>query len=233
MPHHEMESNNHEAIPEPVVRRLSLYLRQLETFKLNGKLTISSKSLGQSLNLTDAQVRKDLTWFGQFGRAGIGYKVDDLISRVRRILGTDKSRNVLLVGAGNLGRALCAYKGFEEKGFRIAAVFDRDVSSIPKTREDESTKKTDGPQCVPVLPMSQLKETVLRLDIHLAILAVPADQAQDVVDDLVDAGISGILNFAPVSLRVPKRVSINSVDMAVELEQLLFQVNFAIPPRQS
>jgi redox-sensing transcriptional repressor len=221
-----MESSNHEAIPEPVVRRLSLYLRQLEIFKLSGKLTISSKSLGQSLNLTDAQVRKDLTWFGQFGRAGIGYKVDDLISRVRRILGTDTARNVLLVGAGNLGRALCAYKGFEEKGFKIAAVFDRDAISISKARDGESAK-SDALQTVPVQPMSQLKETVLRLDIHLAILAVPADQAQDVADDLVDAGISGILNFAPVLLRVPKRVAVNAVDLAVELEQLLFQVNFS------
>src|SRR6187401_152600 len=108
-----------EPIPTPAVRRLSLYLRQLESFKRKDRRTISSKQLGESLGLTDAQVRKDLTYFGQFGRPGIGYKVEDLINQVRHILGTDKVWNVLLVGAGNLGRALAAYRGFNSKGFQL------------------------------------------------------------------------------------------------------------------
>src|SRR5438477_10257216 len=115
-----------ESIPNPAVRRLSLYLRQLEAFGRKDRRTISSKQLGESLRLTDAQVRKDLAYFGQFGHPGIGYRVDDLINQVRHILGTDKTWNVLLIGAGNLGRALMAYKGFNVKGFQLAAVFDAD-----------------------------------------------------------------------------------------------------------
>src|SRR6478672_9651859 len=121
-----------EPIPNPAVRRLSLYLRQLEAFRRKDRRTISSKQLGESLNLTDAQVRKDLAYFGQFGHPGIGYRVDDLIGQLKKILGTDKVWNVLLVGAGNLGRALMAYKGFEKKGFRLAAVFDADPAKIGK-----------------------------------------------------------------------------------------------------
>src|ERR1700733_4696095 len=120
-----MEPFRPDAIPNPAVRRLSLYLRQLEGFKRKDRRTISSKQLGESLHLTDAQIRKDLAYFGQFGHPGIGYKVEDLISQVRKILGTDRIWDVLLVGAGNLGRALLAYHGFERKGFRLAAVFDQ------------------------------------------------------------------------------------------------------------
>src|ERR1700722_12524250 len=117
-----MEQPRPESIPYPAVRRLSLYLRQLETFKRKDRRTISSKQLGESLGLTDAQVRKDLAYFGQFGHPGIGYRVDELIAQVRHILGTDTVRNVILVGAGNLGSALSAYRGFDVKGFHLIAV---------------------------------------------------------------------------------------------------------------
>src|SRR5213076_3636748 len=127
-----MESFRPESIPDPAVRRLSLYLRQLESFKKKDRRTISSKQLGESLGLTDAQVRKDFAYFGQFGHPGIGYRVDDLIAQVKRILGTDKIWNVLLVGAGNLGRGLLAYRGFEQKGFKVVAVFDADASKVGK-----------------------------------------------------------------------------------------------------
>src|SRR5213078_5419870 len=127
-----MDQPRPDLIPNPAVRRLSLYLRQLEAFKRKDRRTISSKQLGESLNLTDAQVRKDLAYFGQFGHPGIGYRVDDLIAQVKKILGTDKVWNVLLVGSGNLGRALMAYKGFEKKGFRLVAVFDADPTKIGK-----------------------------------------------------------------------------------------------------
>src|SRR4051812_8008980 len=119
-----------ELIPNPAVRRLSLYLRQLESFKRKDRRTISSKQLGESLGLTDAQVRKDLAYFGQFGHPGIGYRVEELITKVKQILGTDKTWNVLLVGAGNLGRALMSYRGFDVKGFRLAAVFDNDPGKV-------------------------------------------------------------------------------------------------------
>ena len=203
-----------DSIPNPAVRRLSLYLRQLESFKRKDRRTISSKQLGESLNLTDAQVRKDLAYFGQFGHPGIGYRVDDLIAQVRRILGTDKTWNVLLVGAGNLGRALMAYRGFDAKGFRLAAVFDNDASKVG-LREGAFT----------IQSLSELESTIQKQNIRLGILAVPADVAQDVADQLVAAGVRGLLNFAPVSIHVPPEVALNAVDLAVQLEQLSFQVN--------
>jgi redox-sensing transcriptional repressor len=206
-----------ELIPNPAVRRLSLYLRQLESFKRKDRRTISSKQLGESLGLTDAQVRKDLAYFGQFGHPGIGYRVDELITKVKQILGTDKTWNVLLIGAGNLGRALMAYRGFDVKGFCLAAVFDNDPSKI--------RRKIGGFQ---IQPTTELAETVRRLNIRLGIITVPADHAQDVADELVAAGIRGLLNFAPVSITVPPYVALNAVDLAVQLEQLSFQVSLSL-----
>src|SRR5947209_18385513 len=153
-----MDQPRPDLIPNPAVRRLSLYLRQLEAFKRKDRRTISSKQLGESLNLTDAQVRKDLAYFGQFGHPGIGYRVDDLIAQVRRILGTDKTWNVLLVGAGNLGRALMAYKGFDAKGFRLSAVFDADPAKLGKKQ---------GP--FSIQPLSELASTIGQKNIRLGI----------------------------------------------------------------
>lgn len=211
-----MDQPRPDLIPNPAVRRLSLYLRQLEAFKRKDRRTISSKQLGESLGLTDAQVRKDLAYFGQFGHPGIGYRVDDLISQVRHILGTDKTWNVLLVGAGNLGRALMAYKGFASKGFRLAAVFDNDTTKVGRKQG-----------LLNVQPLTELADTIRRESIRLAILAVPADVAQDVADQLIDAGIRGLLNFAPVSITVPPHIALNAVDLAVQLEQLSFQVSLS------
>jgi redox-sensing transcriptional repressor len=211
-----MENPRPELIPNPAVKRLSLYLRQLESFKRKDRRTISSKQLGESLNLTDAQVRKDLAYFGQFGHPGIGYRVDDLIAQVKRILGTDKVWNVLLVGAGNLGRALMAYKGFNAKGFRLTHVFDANPQLAGK-RVAQFT----------VQPMSELESTIEKNQIRLGMIAIPADHAQEVVNQLVAAGIRGILNFAPTSVTVPPDIALNAVDLSVQLEQLSFQVNFA------
>lgn len=204
-----------ELIPNPAVKRLSLYLRQLEAFARKDRRTISSKQLGESLGLTDAQVRKDLAYFGQFGHPGIGYRVNDLISQVKHILGTDKTWNVLLVGAGNLGRALAAYAGFSGKGFKLVAIFDNDPSKVGKKVCD-----------IAVQPLSELEATIRTNSIKLGIISVPAEVAQDVANDLVDAGIRGIMNFAPVSLQLPPDIALNAVDLAVSLEQLSFQVNF-------
>jgi redox-sensing transcriptional repressor len=209
-----MENLRPELIPNPAVRRLSLYLRQLEVFARARRRTVSSKQLGQSLGLTDAQVRKDLGYFGQFGHPGVGYRVDDLIARLRHILGTDKTWPVLLVGAGNLGRALLSYQGFEAKGFRLVAVFDSDPGKIGR-RQGAFT----------IQALDELADTIQRLSIRLAILAVPAEVAQAVADRLIACGIRGLLNFAPVSLVVPPEIALNAVDLAVQLEQLSFQVN--------
>ena len=211
-----MEGKPGDSFPNPAVRRLSLYLRQLDVFHKAGRQTVSSKQLGESLNLTDAQVRKDLAYFGQFGHPGIGYRVADLIGQVRRILGTDRTWNVLLVGAGNLGRALMAYKGFDAKGFRLAAVFDADPAKAGTRLGDFDVQS-----------LADLGETVRRLDIQLGILAVPVDAAQGVADALVAAGLRGLLNFAPASIHVPPEVALSAVDLAVQLEQLSFQVNVA------
>jgi redox-sensing transcriptional repressor len=211
-----MEQPRPESIPTPAVRRLSLYLRQLESFKKKDRRTVSSKQLGESLGLTDAQVRKDLAYCGQFGHPGIGYRVDDLILQVKRILGTDKMWNVLLVGAGNLGRALSAYKGFQSKGFRLVAVFDSDPGKVGRKV---------GP--LTIQGLGELSETVKKQSIRLAILAVPADHAQEVADQLVEAGVRGLLNFAPTPITVPPHVALNAVDVAAQLEELSFQVNVA------
>jgi redox-sensing transcriptional repressor len=203
-----------EDIPTPAVYRLSFYLRQLEAFQRSEKHTISSKQLGEALGYTDAQVRKDLAYFGQFGHPGIGYRVEELISQLRKILGTDKGWNVLLVGAGNLGRALIAYRGFLRKGFRLAAIFDADERKVGQAFGD-----------LTVSPMDKLAEIAAKENIKLAIMSVPSEVAQPVADKLVGAGVRGILNFAPVSVSVPPDVSVQSVDLAVQLEQLSFKMS--------
>jgi len=205
-----------EDIPTPAVYRLSFYLRQLEAFQKGDKHTISSKQLGDALGYTDAQVRKDLAYFGQFGHPGIGYRVEELISQLRKILGTDKVWNVLLVGAGNLGRALMAYHGFLRKGYRLAAVFDADPS---KVGQEFGELKIES--------MDRLAAVAGEEKIKLAIMSVPADAAQAVADKLVAAGIRGIMNFAPVSVSVPADVSVQGVDLAVQLEQLSFKMSLA------
>ena len=210
-----MELSRPESIPNPAVRRLSLYLRQLEGYARTGRRTISSKQLGESLHLTDAQIRKDLAYFGQFGHPGIGYKVEELILEVRKILGTNKTWGVIMVGAGNIGRAMAGYRGFDRKGFKVVAVFDNDPAKVGR--------KLGG---FTIQPLVEMAEAVQKHSVRLAIIAVPADCAQDIADQLISAGVRGLLNFAPVSLTVPQNVALNTVDMAVQLEQLAFQVTF-------
>ena len=203
-----------DLIPIPAIRRLSFYLRQLQLYQKKGRRTISSKQLGVVLGYTDAQVRKDLAYFGQFGHPGVGYRVDELVTRIRQILGTDTTWNVILIGAGNLGRALLAYGGFDSKGFRIVAVFDSDPAKVGHKVGDFEIRA-----------IGTAREFIRQQGIRLAILAVPAEVAQDVADDMVAAGIGGILNFAPVALVAPPKVAMISVDLAVKLEQLSFQLH--------
>lgn len=203
-----------EEIPNPAVYRLSFYLRQLESFRRGDRHTISSKQLGEALGYSDAQVRKDLAYFGQFGHPGIGYRVDDLIQQLKKILGTDKIWNVLLVGAGNLGRALLAYKGFVRKGFRMVAIFDTDATKVGRKIGDLHIRSDQD-----------IAAVVSELQIRVAMLAVPVEAAQGVADQLVGAGIKGILNFAPVALNVPADVVVQSVDLALQLEQLSFRMS--------
>lgn len=207
-----------DIVPAPAVRRLSLYLRELEVLIRRKHETVSSKQLGESLGLTDAQVRKDLAYFGQFGHPGIGYRVDELAARIRRILGTDRTWNALLVGAGNLGHALVSYRGFAKKAFEIVAAFDSDPAKIGQ-------RLNPGPHELEIYPLERLNEIIRQFDIQLAILCVPADVAQEVANAIVANGIKGILNFAPATLSVPESVALASVDLAVALEQLAFRIS--------
>lgn len=198
-------------ISESAVRRLSLYLRLLQEADAAGAETISSGELAERGGTTSAQVRKDLSLFGSFGKRGLGYSVQELLSRIRAILGLQRPWRVALVGAGKLGSALFSYRDFEQRGFHIQAVFDADPRKIGtewgglRIRADEEMDRT-------------LREE--RVDI--AIVAVPADAAQQVVDRAVKAGVRAILNFAPVRLKVPAGVTLRNVDVTLELEGLSF-----------
>lgn len=168
--------------------------------------------------MTDAQVRKDFAYFGQFGYPGIGYRCEELIHQVRKILGTDRTWPVALVGCGNLGQALLGYHGFGKQGFKVEAAFDIDPEIVGKSFEG-----------LTVQHLNKMAEVVRKQDIKLAILAVPANAANQAVDVLVEVGITGILNFAPVTLNLPKTVSVVGVDLAMELEQLAFAVVKQVP----
>lgn len=200
-------------VPKAVVNRLSLYLRELEYLVRDGQETTSSTQLGRTLGFTDAQVRKDLAYFGHFGYPGIGYRCDELIAAIRRILGTDQTWTVALVGAGNLGRALLGYRGFQQRGFNFVAAFDIDPAKIGTLIEG-----------VPVQHLDRLPQVTQENRIRLGLIAVPAVAAQSAADRLVAAGVDGILNFAPVTISLPPHVSHAGVDLAIELEQLAFSV---------
>jgi redox-sensing transcriptional repressor len=204
-------------IPKPTVKRLSLYLRELEALLERERETISSKQLATALGLTDAQVRKDLAYFGQFGHPGIGYSVDELIERLRKILGTDRNWNAAVVGAGNIGRAVLPYARFTRKGFDIVAIFDSDPEVVGT--------EIAGHQ---VRPMKDLPKLVKEREIKIGIVAVPGPAAQEVADALIGAGVLGILNFAPVRLDVHDEVSVVSVDFSLSLEQLAFQISLGL-----
>lgn len=200
-------------VPKAVVSRLSLYLRELQHLVREGHDTTNSTQLGQLLGFTDAQVRKDLAYFGQFGYPGIGYRCQELIAAIRTILGTDRRWPVALVGVGNLGRALIGYRGFRHQGFQMVAAFDSDPQKVGKS--------IDG---LSVYAMERLAPLARQHTIRLGVIAVPGAAAQEVADRLVEAGIVGVMNFAPVTLSLPPHVQIVAVDLAIELEQLSFAV---------
>lgn len=201
-------------IPKVAAGRISRYLRYLEDLETRGETTTSSRQLGAALGVTAAQVRKDLGYFGQFGFPGLGYKISNLIPEIRRILGTERSWNLVMVGIGNLGNALLRYKGFAAHGFRVVALFDSNPRLVGCTLEG-----------LAVHPIKSIAEVVRAEGVELAILSAPASAAQEVADLLVAAGIRGIYNFAPVLLNLPDDVAYVSVDLSVELEQLAFLVS--------
>ena len=198
-------------IPRKAIYRLSVYLRCLQRLKENNIRTVSSEALAKAARVKSTQLRKDLTYFGQFGTRGLGYDVEQLSTMILDLLGTNSLQPVILVGVGNLGLALLSYKGFEQEGFEIVAAFDVDpVRNRGKTGY------------VPLHGMDKLSEVIRKRTVKMAIMAVPASEAQEVTNQLVEAGITGILNFAPIVLHVPDEVMVNNVNLAIELENLSY-----------
>lgn len=198
--------------------RLSLYLRRLEASLREGATKFSSGQLGEAVGVTDAQVRKDLAslGMGSLGQPGIGYPTHELIGAIRKALGIDREWRVALVGAGNLARALLNYRGFEQRGFRVVALFDADTTKVGQV--------LDG---VEVYAPERMAEVIAATGAELGMVAVPSEAAQAVADALVAAGVRGVLNFAPTVLRLPPTVSLVSVDLTVQLEQLAFLVQMS------
>ena len=198
------------------VNRFSLYLRHLERLFREGQQKISSSQLGDALGINDAQVRKDLAYLGNLGQPGIGYNAQDLIVALRHRMGIDRPWSAVVVGVGNLARALLRYRGFERQGFQFVALFDADAEKVGQ--------EIDG---LAVHPTDRMAEIIASTGAELGVLAVPAQAAQGVAEALVASGIRGILNFAPTVLRLPPEISLVSVDLAVQLEQLAFLVHLS------
>ena len=198
-------------IADSTVRRLSAYLRFLEDFETRGLSTISSDELAKRGGTTSAQVRKDLSFFGSFGKRGLGYSVPELAGQLREILGLGKEWRVVIVGAGKIGAALAQYRGFRQRGFTILAAYDNN--------SDKIGKKLEG---IPVRDIDQLDKDIAREKPDIVVLTVPSDQAQGLLDRVVKAGIKAVLNFAPTQLQAPPDVTVKTVNMAMELEGLSF-----------
>ncbi|MCP4833834.1 MAG: redox-sensing transcriptional repressor Rex [Phycisphaera sp.] len=202
------------SIPGPTIKRLTLYLREVERRQADGQTRISSGELGRALGLTDTQIRKDLSWFGQFGQAGIGYLLEPLSASLREILGKDRTWKTAVVGAGRLGQAIMSYGPFAREGFEIAAVFDANREIVGQAVGGHRIR-----------PMEDLESIVKERGILLGIISVPGEAAQDAADRLIEAGVLGLLNFAPVRLEVGDRASVASVDFSSRLERLAFEVS--------
>jgi redox-sensing transcriptional repressor len=198
-------------ISESTIRRLSLYLRELSVLENEGAHTVSSKELASREQLTPAQVRKDLSLFGSFGTRGLGYPVHELRDQITAILGIDRVWPVALFGVGNIGSALVSYKEFARQGFQIVKLFDNDQRKIGSNHKG-----------IVVSDVRNMEREVKEAGVEMAIIAVPATVAQDIVDQIVEVGIKAILNFAPINLKVPDDVYLRSENMSMELEYLSF-----------
>jgi redox-sensing transcriptional repressor len=201
-----------DVISELTTGRLSVYLRCLTYLETLQQETVSSAEMAERFHLNSAQIRKDLACFGEFGTRGVGYNVSRLKEHLIRELGIDRSRKVIIAGAGNLGMALADYRGFNDNGFQIAALVDVDPVKIGRMSRTG----------IPVLPYSDVKRIVQQQRVEIGIIAVTADAAQGVYDSFAEAGLNAILNFAPVQLRTRQAVKLKSVDLRINLESLSF-----------
>jgi redox-sensing transcriptional repressor len=198
-------------IPDIVIGRLPVYLRALNQLLAQGKTITSSHELGQRLGISSAQIRKDLSHFGEFGKQGTGYQISHLQAQLKQILKVDREWPMIIVGAGDLGRALAHYRGFVSRGFRVVAVFDNDPARLSSVNGD-----------VEMYEMKQLAEVVKARGIRIAMLAVPAEAAQEVCDQLVAAGVRAILNYAPITLTVPPNVHVQYIDPVMHLQRMTY-----------
>ncbi len=209
-----MASNERDPISELTTGRLSVYLRCLTFLEAQGQRTVSSHDLAERFHLNSAQIRKDLACFGEFGTRGVGYDVSRLKEQLVATLGLDRTRNVIIAGAGNLGMALADYGGFNSNGFHIVALLDRDPAKVGRHSREG----------IAVHDWHHLHDLVRRNHVEIGIIAVPADSAQSVYDALADAGLNAILNFAPMQIRLRPNVKVKSVDLRINLESLSFHL---------
>jgi redox-sensing transcriptional repressor len=200
-----------EKISEVTTNRLSLYLRYLSEAEAAGAKTVSSQAMAERLHLNAAQIRKDLGHFGEFGRRGLGYTVTTLREHLMRVLGLDKEHRLCIIGAGRLGTALADYYGFRRANFTVTAIFDTDKKKVGKKIGD-----------ITILDMKSFAPNVKNDNIELAVVAVPAEQAQQALNEAADAGIRAVMNFAPVSLKAPTNVKLKTVDLTTSLESLSY-----------
>lgn len=201
-------------IPDIVIGRLPIYLRALQHMLQDGRQVTSSQELGERLGISAAQIRKDLSQFGEFGKQGTGYSIEFLANQIREILKVNRVWNVAIVGAGDIGSALANYSGFSERGFRIAMIFDNSPALIGSQQGGFVVKDS-----------ATIKDEIRAKDIKVAMIAVPATHAQGVADQLVDAGIKAILNYAPVNLSVPPDVKVQHIDPSIHLQRMTFYLD--------
>ena len=198
-------------VPEVVVARLPQYVRILSQLLAEGAEVVSSQQLGEKLQITPAQIRKDLSYFGRFGKQGRGYSVRHLLDQLKQILGLNTSWNVAVVGVGRLGRAILSYPGFTPDGFHLVAAFDNSPQMVGQT--------VGG---LAVRPMGELDQVVVEKGISIAIVAVPSDHTQEVVDQLVECGVRAVLNYAPITPQVSESVKIRNIDPVLSLQSMTY-----------
>ncbi len=202
---------NADKIPDIIIGRLPIYLRALQRLAEKGVQTTSSQELGERVGISAAQIRKDISQFGEFGKQGTGYNIPYLMERLREILKVDRIWDVAVVGAGDMGHALARYQGFANRGFQVVMVFDNDPAKVGQQAGNFNIKSTDS-----------MVEEIRKADVKVAMVTVPATAAQEVADQLVKAGVKAILNYAPISLNVPPDVRVQHIDPATHLQRMTY-----------